>query len=134
LDFRLGSDHLYLSSIENPKSEIGNPMFLPDYRSLVHFSDEKMQKVSLFESHRMFADLYCLQPGQQQKPHTHDDNDKIYFVLDGSSTFILGEEERTLAAGGCCVARAGEPHGVRNDSAENAVLLVFMAPHPKWGA
>ncbi|MCE7936064.1 MAG: cupin domain-containing protein, partial [Chlorobi bacterium CHB2] len=35
-------------------------MFLPNYRELIRFSDEKMVKINLFESHRMFADLYCL--------------------------------------------------------------------------
>jgi quercetin dioxygenase-like cupin family protein len=107
-------------------------MFIPGYNTLLRFSDEKMQKVNLFESHRMFADLYCLQPGQQQKPHTHDESDKIYVELEGESTFVVGEEERTLTRGESCVAKAGEPHGVRNDSSENAVLLVFMAPHPQW--
>ena len=58
-------------------------MTIQNYKNLVRFDDEKMQKVNLFESHRMFADLYCLKPGQQQKPHTHSENDKIYFVLEG---------------------------------------------------
>ena len=104
----------------------------PSYTSLVRFSPEKMVKVNLFESHRMFADLYCMMPGQEQKPHTHDDSDKIYFVLEGRGTFIVGDERTELGPGESCVARAGEPHGVRNDSGENAVLLVFMAPHKKF--
>jgi quercetin dioxygenase-like cupin family protein len=107
-------------------------MFTDSYRNLVRFSDEKMQKVNLFESHRMFADLYCLLPGQQQKVHTHDESDKIYFVLEGRSTFILGDREQELGAGESCIAAAGELHGVRNDSDGKAVLLVFMAPHPAW--
>jgi quercetin dioxygenase-like cupin family protein len=107
-------------------------MFLPGYQTLVAFSDEKMQKVNLFESHRMFADLYCLRPGQEQRPHTHAGSDKIYLVLEGRSTFMLGEESRELAPGESCVAPAGEPHGVRNDSGANSVLLVFMAPHPSF--
>lgn len=105
-------------------------MFLPSFRDLVRFSDEKMVKVSLFESHRMFADLYCLLPGQEQRVHTHDDNDKLYFVLHGRGTLIVGGEERELGEGESCVAVAGEPHGVRNNSADRLVLLVAMAPHP----
>ena len=44
-----------------------------------------MKKVNLFESPRFFCDLYCLRPGQEQKVHSHADNDKIFkeFVLDG---------------------------------------------------
>jgi quercetin dioxygenase-like cupin family protein len=107
-------------------------MFTDSYRNLIRFSDEKMQKVNLFESHRMFADLYCLLPGQQQKAHIHEESDKIYFVLEGRSTFIAGEEERELGPGESCSAGAGQLHGVRNDSEGKAVLLVFMAPHPAW--
>ncbi len=33
------------------------------------FSPEKMQKVGLFSSEGFFLDLYCLEPGQTQKPH-----------------------------------------------------------------
>lgn len=105
-------------------------MYLPNYRQLVRFSDEKMVKINLFESHRMFADLYCLRPGQSQKTHSHADNDKIYFALEGECVCILGEEERTLTSGELCAAPAGIPHGLRNDSEGEAVLLVMMAPRP----
>jgi quercetin dioxygenase-like cupin family protein len=105
-------------------------MKIPDYRALASFGDEKMTKVNLFESHRMFADLYCLRPGQSQKLHSHADNDKVYFVLEGRCRCTIGEEEYALAAGESCAARAGEPHGVVNDSDGDTILLVFMAPHP----
>lgn len=108
-------------------------MNLPDYRTLARFSEEKMVKVNLFESHRMFADLYCLLPGQEQKPHAHAENDKFYFVLEGRGTFLVGESQAMLGPGETCVAPAGEPHGVRNDSGEKMVLLVCMAPHPRLG-
>lgn len=108
-------------------------MFLKDYRSLVRFDDRKMAKVNLFESHRMFADLYCLEPGQEQSIHSHEGEDKVYFVLEGSVEAILGERREKLAPGGLAVAPAGEPHGVRCSGPERAVLLVWMAPHPSGG-
>lgn len=94
------------------------------------FSEEKMQKSSLFDSSRLFYDAYCLLPGQAQKVHAHDSSDKIYYVLEGSGRFTVGEEERDLGAGHAVIARAGDPHGVRNESNENLVLLVTMAPPP----
>lgn len=105
-------------------------MFFDDYRRLVLFSPEKLHKINLFESARMFADLYCMLPGQEQRVHTHEAEDKIYVVLEGEVTATVGEERRTIGAGQSCAAPAGMPHGVRNDSGENAVLLVCMAPHP----
>ena len=51
------------------------------------FNEQKMQKVNLFETERMFCDLYCFEPGQEQKTHTHAGADKIYYVLEGRGTF-----------------------------------------------
>ena len=94
------------------------------------FSEEKMQKNALFDSPHLFYDVYCLLPGQSQKVHAHEGSDKVYFVLRGTGRFTVGDEERNLAEGHAVIARAGESHGVRNDTRENLVLLVTMAPRP----
>jgi len=96
----------------------------------VSFSEEKMQKNALFDSPHLFYDAYCLLPGQSQKVHAHEGSDKVYYVLQGTGRFTVGDEERDLAAGNAVIARAGNPHGVRNASPENLVLLVTMAPRP----
>lgn len=94
------------------------------------FSTEKMQKVNLFETENMFCDLYCLLPGQVQKPHRHHGADKIYQVLEGSGTFQIGAEEKLLEQGMIVLAPSDVDHGVRNTSRANLCLLVFMAPNP----
>ena len=96
----------------------------------ISFSEEKMKKNSLFDSPHLFYDAYCLLPGQAQKVHAHEGSDKIYFVLSGTGRFTVGEEEGDLRAGEAVIARAGVPHGVRNEARENLVLLVTMAPKP----
>lgn len=97
----------------------------------VSFSEEKMKKNALFDSPKIFYDLYCLLPGQAQKIHAHDGSDKIYYVLEGAGRFTIGEEVRDLSAGHAVIARSGEPHGARNTSDANLVLLVTMAPPPQ---
>lgn len=94
------------------------------------FSTDKMMKINLFETSRMFCDIYCLEPGQEQKPHAHSGSDKIYHVLQGSGLFRIGGEEKRLRAGDTTMAPLGADHGVKNNSSERLVLLVFMAPHP----
>ena len=96
----------------------------------VAFSEEKMQKKALFDSPHPFYDAYCLLPGQAQRVHAHEGSDKVYFVLRGTGRFTVGEEERDLGEGQAVIARAGDPHGVRNDTGEDLVLLVTMAPRP----
>ncbi len=101
-----------------------------DTSAVARFSPEKMAKVNLFESPRMFCDLYCLEPGQTQKDHDHAENDKVYHVLSGACTVRIGEERRTLTEGHTAVAPAGVIHGLHNESGARATLLVVMAPHP----
>ena len=96
----------------------------------VAFSEEKMQKNALFDSPHLFYDAYCLLPGQSQRVHAHEGSDKVYFVLRGTGRFTVGEEERNLGEGHAVIARAGDPHGVSNETDENLVLLVTMAPRP----
>lgn len=106
-------------------------MLIPGYNEIaVSPESVKMTKVNLFTSERMFVDYYVLLPGQAQAPHTHADNDKLYYVLEGSGMFLLGDVEHELGAGRGCVAAASVPHGVRNHTQERLVLLVSMAPHP----
>ena len=97
---------------------------------LIRFSDEKMQKLPLFESSKYFCDLYCLKSGQDQRIHSHAESDKIYFVLRGRGFFHIAGDERELAEGQMVIAKPGEDHGVRNSAAEELVMLVFMTPRP----
>ena len=47
---------------------------------------------------RAQLDLYCVAPGQSQKPHRHEGQDKIYYVLEGTRALPIGG--RRGAAGG----------------------------------
>lgn len=94
------------------------------------FAGEKMKKNGLFETPRLFCDLYCFEPGQSQAPHTHEGSDKIYYVVDGKGLFHIGDEERELGAREIAIAPSGLRHGVENKGRERLVLLVFMAPKP----
>jgi mannose-6-phosphate isomerase-like protein (cupin superfamily) len=98
--------------------------------ALKRFSADKMQKVNLFETPRMFCDIYCLQPGQAQKPHAHAGADKVYFVLEGEGEFNVGTETRLLGPGHAVLAPADVDHGVRNPGGGLLTVLVFMAPNP----
>jgi mannose-6-phosphate isomerase-like protein (cupin superfamily) len=97
---------------------------------IASFSEEKMKKNSFFDSEKLFYDAYCLLPGQSQKVHSHEGSDKVYFVVRGEGLFTVGEEEKVLGEGNAVIAKAGEPHGVRNETDGELVLLVTMAPPP----
>jgi quercetin dioxygenase-like cupin family protein len=107
-----------------------HPVTFKNIGDAVRFSAEKMTKVNLFETERMFCDVYGLEPGQEQKVHAHDGADKIYVVLEGSGTFRIGAEEQQLGPETVVLAPSGVEHGVRNTAETPLMLLVFMAPNP----
>jgi len=100
---------------------------LPEYQQ---FTPEKMKKHNLFQTERFFCDVYCFEPGQEQKGHVHGEQDKIYLVIEGQGTFKVGTEERVLGAGQGTMAPAGEEHGVINHTRARLRVLVFVAPNP----
>jgi quercetin dioxygenase-like cupin family protein len=108
-------------------------MEIRDFHDSFRFSKEKMQKVKLFSSDDFFFDLYCLEPGQSQKVHTHDSSSKVYVVLEGTARIHVGGETNDVGAGRAVLAPRGAPHGVDNASDERVVLLVAVAPPPRHG-
>ncbi len=104
--------------------------YFKNIQSQLRFSAEKMQKSNLFETGNFFCDIYCLEPGQIQKPHTHEGADKVYFVLEGQGKIQVGEEEKVVKQNEICLAESGLVHGVKNTSNQRLTLLVFMAPNP----
>lgn len=97
------------------------------------WSDEKMKKVSLFSTERVMCDQYCLEPGQAQKVHAHEGEDKVYFVLEGSGTVVVGDDESAISAGQIVIAPSGAPHGISNGDGGKMRVLVFMAPNSHFG-
>ena len=79
---------------------------------------DKMAKIALAATPRALLDLYCVAPGQDQKPHTHGDQDKFYVVLEGRGRFRLGAAEHVLEA------------GLVNDGATPLLILVLVTPPP----
>jgi quercetin dioxygenase-like cupin family protein len=94
------------------------------------YQADRMAKIALASTPRAQLDLYCLEPGQSQKVHAHDGQDKVYVVLQGRGRFTLDGADHALEAGEALVAAAGHAHGVANDSGARLLLLVFMAPPP----
>jgi len=96
----------------------------------VRFDGAKMAKIALAATARAQLDLYCMAPGQSQKPHSHGDQDKIYYVLEGVGRFSLAGKDMRLASGEALVAPAGVEHGVTNDGTDPLLVLVVVTPPP----
>ena len=98
------------------------------FRTHVGADPEGFFKSTVFEGTRLRLGMSCLEPGQSQPEHTHDGQDKFYYVIEGHGEFVVGEETRDAGVGMVVWAPAGSKHGVTNNSSTRLVLLVGMAP------
>ena len=101
-----------------------------DYRTHTGSNPDKFFKSTLFHSQRLLLGLNCLDPGQTQSVHTHADQDKFYFVVEGEGEFVVGGETRKGGPGGAIGGPAGVAHGVTNKRTRQLVLRVGIAPAP----
>src|SRR6266545_8068209 len=99
-----------------------------DYRTLAGSNPDKMYKSTLFESPRLLLGLNCLEPGQFDRAHTHGEQDKFYFVVEGEGEFEGGDETVKAGAGFAVLAPAGVTHGVRNNGSQRLVILMGLTP------
>jgi mannose-6-phosphate isomerase-like protein (cupin superfamily) len=104
---------------------------LTDYRDHTGSKVDKFFKSTLFQTPHLLLGLNCLEPGQEQHVHTHADQDKFYFVIEGQGTFVVGAEKSAAGPGMVVWAPAGVEHGVNNTGEARLVLLIGIAPGPR---
>ncbi len=104
--------------------------YFADAHGQSQFAAEKMKKNNLFTTERLFCDVYCFEPGQEQSPHAHSGSDKVYYVIEGTARIRIGADEREVGAGALALAPSDVPHAVTNPGSERLKLLVLMAPKP----
>jgi mannose-6-phosphate isomerase-like protein (cupin superfamily) len=101
-----------------------------DVHAQAQFAAEKMKKNNLFTTDRLFCDVYCFEPGQEQTAHAHRGSDKVYYVIEGTARLRIGAEDREVGAGVAALAPADVPHAVTNPGPGRLKVLVLMAPKP----
>ena len=105
-------------------------MIVTDAASRAVFRADKMGKADLAASEHLFAGLNSFEPGQEHQLHTHEGQDKLYFVLAGEGSVRVGQTESRIRAGDLVLARSGEEHALSNPGPDRLVVMVVMAPPP----
>ncbi len=100
------------------------------YTQHIGVQADKFYKTTLFQAERLMIGLNCLEPGQIQKVHSHQNQDKFYFVVEGIGSFTVGEGVIEAGPGNVVWAEATVPHGVENKGNERLVILMGIAPAP----
>lgn len=82
--------------------------------------EESAERYSISE---WWLEPHCTGPGA----HLHEANEEIFYVLEGTASFLVGETWRRLAKGGFLRIPAGIMHDFENRSdAPVGLLNVFM--------
>lgn len=86
------------------------------------FSEAQANKVSLSSGEHCRVTLWCIEPGQEIRPHTHA-GDHVWVVQEGEGAFLSAAEEHAVGPGSVIFAPAGEVHGMR---ARNRLVFVSV--------
>ena len=71
---------------------------------------------------------YVTKKGEEPPSHTHQTEDEMFYVLEGSITFRCGEATFDLEKGGFIFLPAGISHGYTIRSEDPVRLIVVTAP------
>jgi mannose-6-phosphate isomerase-like protein (cupin superfamily) len=89
-----------------------------------------MGKSTIAQGKFLFAGLNSFEPGQEHAPHAHQDQDKLYVVLEGSGMVQVGDHTEHLSAGDAAFAPSGIVHSIRNPGPERLVVMAVLGPPP----
>ncbi len=76
------------------------------------FTPARPNKVPLAAGEHARVTLWCLEPGQEIRPHAHA-GDHAWTVQEGEGWFLSAAEAHPVSAGCFVFAPAGEEHGMR---------------------
>jgi quercetin dioxygenase-like cupin family protein len=72
-----------------------------------------------------------IEPHAELPEHSHE-NEQLGIVLRGSVDFRVGNEERTVAAGGTWIIPSHTPHFVKGGADGAVVLDIFAPTREEW--
>ena len=69
-----------------------------------------------------------IQPGRELEAHEHAAEDDSFYILEGTMTFLLGDDAVPAPPGTFVLAPPGVVHGFRNDGSTPVRMLNVHAP------
>lgn len=95
-------------------------IFFEDYPEFDSVRPESMRSFESFSR-------VLIKPGTTNQMHVHDDQEQVYFILQGSGIVQVGDETTEVKAGDSIFLPASVPHGFVNNSEKLVILLMIGA-------
>ena len=71
--------------------------------------------------------IMTVMPGGTNEPHSHKDEEQIYFIKDGNGLIVVGEEKREVKAGDAIYLPPKTVHAFYNTGSEPCVIIAVGA-------
>lgn len=102
-------------------------MEIIDLKSLIKFYPDRIFREMLSDKPEMRIALMCLDAGQKLEPHKAPLRLLMYCVQ-GSGTFIIGDERVEADEKTCILCGPMIPHGFMADKGEKLVVMAVVTP------
>lgn len=94
-------------------------------------SNEAALKTAITATDKTGTVVWVVKPGQSVKCHRHPNADDVWYVLEGEGQFHCEVGKSTLVkAGDVIINKAGDCHGVTNNTDKDFKFLGILAPVP----
>ena len=91
----------------------------------VAFKYEKSGSKYLFKEPGFSGGVAYLNPGDEIKPHSHEDESEVFYFIKGTPVFTAGDKQIRVAEGDSFMIPAKEMHGIKNDT-NDTIHLTFL--------
>ncbi|HFK1758436.1 cupin domain-containing protein [Bacillus cereus ATCC 10876] len=96
-----------------------------------HEGNNPLRKVRLYEKNDFktpldFIDYVMVPPNTTIGIHTHDNNEEIYFILEGTGEMLIGNDKVNIKEGDVIVNPAYGTHGLINNSDDHIKIFIFQ--------
>ena len=66
-------------------------------------------------------------PGKRLEPHSHENHEQIYYILEGGGLLTVGEETRRVKKGDAIYIPPKTAHGFYNDTSKPCIIIMVDA-------
>lgn len=99
--------------------------------ALKAFSGAGFMRRRVWQTDNLHCNIYCFEPGQQNRLHRHPVSNEIVFCWEGEGVVVVGEEQAPIRAGETVLVPVNVPHGYINTSKDRRMIItVVQCPLP----
>ena len=74
---------------------------------------------------RLIATI-MLEPGCSIGEHVHDNEEEVFYVIEGTASYNDDGKNETLNKGDSCICRAGQKHSIANEAEKGTLIIVAI--------